>query len=193
MSCSPFELKDYLLGELRAPERAAVEQHVSECAACRDELNALNLTRSALLSVPDEEPPRRIAFVSDGVFEPTWWQKLWRSGPQLGFASAAMLSAALLVHAFVPQNAPAPAIAPAPVAVTTSAIDIEKVVDAKVSQRLAEIEDAQTAKVLNVVNTRLRQADRQHREDFLLVKEYLERQQKVQARISRTAYDGVMR
>jgi anti-sigma factor RsiW len=191
MSCSPFELKDYLLGELRESERKAVEQHVSSCAACRDELSALDVMRSALLSIPDEEPPRRIAFVSDAVFEPKWWQRLWRSGPQLGFASAAMLSAALMVHAFVPRDA-APVPAPAPVAATAPAVDIQKVVAAQVAEHFADIEDRQTAKVLDVVNARLRMADRQHREDFLLVREYLERVQKGQAMMRKAVYDGAI-
>jgi hypothetical protein len=46
-----------------------------------------------LASLEDEEIPRRIAFVSDRVFEPRWWQTMWRSGPVMGFASAALLAA----------------------------------------------------------------------------------------------------
>ena len=44
-----------------------------------------------MLSLPDEEIPQRIAFVSDRVFEPSWWQTVWRSGPAMGFASAVLL------------------------------------------------------------------------------------------------------
>jgi hypothetical protein len=107
MSCSPFELKDYVFGELAAAERKGVEQHASACASCREELERLRVTAAALAALPDEEVPRRIAFVSDKVFEPNWWERFWQSAPRLGFASAAMLSLAILVHAFLN-----PAVAP---------------------------------------------------------------------------------
>src|SRR5947209_5761289 len=100
MGCSPFDLKDYFFGELSVADRRSVDHHVASCVACRDELETLQLTQTALLSVRDEEPPRRIAFVSDKVFEPKWWQTLW-TGPKVGFASAAMLSFAILAHGFI--------------------------------------------------------------------------------------------
>ena len=73
---------------------------------------------TALLTQPDEEIPQRIGFVSDPVFQPSpfrrGWDALWGSAARLGFASAAMLSIALVVFALtrpVPQTiAPAPAI-----------------------------------------------------------------------------------
>ena len=44
--------------------------------------------------------PRRIAFVSDKVFEPTWYQRLWRPlAPAWGFLSAAALAGAIVFHA----------------------------------------------------------------------------------------------
>src|SRR5688500_13264172 len=107
MNCSEFDLKAYLLGE---GSRAAGEAHLAGCPECRGEAERFHLTRAALLSVPDEEPPRRIAFVSDKVFEARWYQRIWRSGPQLGFLSAAVLAGAIVVHgALQPQPAAAPA------------------------------------------------------------------------------------
>ena len=35
------------------------------------------VTLDALSTLREEEIPRRIAFVSDKVFEPRWWQKLF--------------------------------------------------------------------------------------------------------------------
>src|SRR5258708_37318755 len=71
------------------------------------------MTQAALFSLRDEEIPQRIAFVSDKVFEPSpwrrWWSAFWGSTARLSFASAAMLSAAILVSAL---NRPAPAPAP---------------------------------------------------------------------------------
>ena len=100
MSCSIVDVKAYFLGELAKRERAQVESHLGACAECREELERLGVMRTALQTLPDEEVPRRIAFVSDKVFEPRWWQTIWRSGPAMGFASAALLAGAILVHGF---------------------------------------------------------------------------------------------
>ena len=56
----------------------------------REELELLQATRTALQALPQEEAPRRIAFVSDKIFEPRWWQRIWQSGPAMGFASSRM-------------------------------------------------------------------------------------------------------
>jgi len=104
MSCSPFDLRDYLLRELAGPQqRRQVEAHVKTCAPCREELDRLRITEAALLSLADEEIPQRIAFVSDKIFEPSPWRRwlaaFWNSGARLGFVSAAMLSASLVLFA----------------------------------------------------------------------------------------------
>jgi anti-sigma factor RsiW len=101
MNCPSVDLKAYFLGEAARSEKAAVEDHLRACPSCHEELDRLRLTQTALLSLEDEEMPQRIAFVSDKVFEPRWWQTIWRSGPAMGFASAAMLAAAILAHAYV--------------------------------------------------------------------------------------------
>ena len=103
MSCSPFDLKDYFFEELGGAERKEVEAHVHACQTCREELNRLRLTGTTLLSLREEEIPRRIAFVSDQIFEPSlwrrWWSGFWNTPARLGFGSAALLSAALVVFA----------------------------------------------------------------------------------------------
>jgi anti-sigma factor RsiW len=143
MSCSPFDLRDYFLKELPDPQRQRqVEAHVKACATCREELDRLRITGAALLSMADEEIPQRIAFVSDKIFEPSPWRRwlaaFWNSGARLGFASAAMLSASLVVFALRPAPAPVlsvmrPAVqAPAPVTVTQTAF----VSEAEVQQRI---------------------------------------------------------
>jgi anti-sigma factor RsiW len=103
MSCSPFDLRDYFFGELPEEGRRQMDSHVKSCAGCREELNQLRSTQAVLLSAPDEEIPQRIGFVSDRVYEPSrlrrWWLAFWGSAPRLGFASAAMLSVAILVSA----------------------------------------------------------------------------------------------
>jgi anti-sigma factor RsiW len=110
MSCSPFDLRDYFFGELSEEDRQQVDLHSRSCVTCREELNRLRSTQAVLLAVADEEIPQRIGFVSDRVYEPSrllrWWRGFWGSAPRLGFASAAMLAAAIIFSA---AHRPAPA------------------------------------------------------------------------------------
>ena len=48
MSCSPCDLRDYLLGELAPPDRRQVEKHVGACDGCREELERLQALRTLL-------------------------------------------------------------------------------------------------------------------------------------------------
>lgn len=97
MSCTNFDWKAYALGELDAARRAEAEAHAHSCAPCRQELAEVRLTLDALSTLREEEIPRRIAFVSDKVFEPRWWQRIWSPT----FAAACVIAAAILVHGFV--------------------------------------------------------------------------------------------
>ena len=76
MNGAPHDLRDYLFDELSSAEKAEVEAWLATSAAGRVELDLLRLTNQALLSLPDEEIPQRIAFVSDKVFEPSPWARL---------------------------------------------------------------------------------------------------------------------
>lgn len=130
MKCGEFDVRDLAVGELSGPAREAAEAHVAECAACATKLHEMQLTVSTLRLNPDREIPRRIAFVSDPVLEGGWWQRFWRSGPQLGFASAAVVAGAILFHAFA---------APAPLSITAqSAAVFEKRVAEEVERRLPQ-------------------------------------------------------
>ena len=95
MSNSPYDLRDYVFDELTPEQRREVEQHLKTSGEAREELARLKATHSALLSVPDEEVPRRIAFVSDKVFEPSLglrlWRQFWDAAPRLAFGLAAIL------------------------------------------------------------------------------------------------------
>lgn len=199
-NCSPYDLRDYYFGELNAEQHGSMERHVGSCAACREELSALGLTRSALLSVPEEEPPRRIAFVSDKVFEPNWWQRLWSSGPKLGFASAALLTMAILVHAFMPPPRAATVVAQSPrvemdrgVIEAAVRAEMAKQFDAALKQAVAGSEDQQAAKLLDVVNARLTANEKHVNYELLMLKDYLRRQEKESALTRRAAYYGDQR
>ena len=173
--CSPTDLKDYILDELPAPERARLDQHLAGCAACRQELRSLALARAALVAVPDEEPPRRIAFVSDKIFEPRWYQRLWRSGPQLGFVSAAMLAAAILAHGIIqPQPSPVPVAQLRP-----AAAGFEDVIAQRVAAAIAESEARQTARFEKVLAAKEKQFEFQRRANLIAMQEYTSYLQKV--------------
>ena len=141
MNCSPFDLKDFLLQELTDPQRRQVETHVQACPSCRLELDRLRLTQTALSSLPDEEIPRRIGFVSDQIFEPSswrrWWAAFWGSAARMGFASAAMLSVALVVS---PITRPARTSHAVEAVKTVSDAEIRQRIDAAVQHAVADIE-----------------------------------------------------
>jgi anti-sigma factor RsiW len=173
MSCSPFDLKDYFLQELPSPERVQVEAHVNHCLACREELDRLQLTASALFSLRDEEIPQRIAFVSDQIFEPSplrrWFTAFWGSTARLGFASALMLSASIFYFAAT-RPAPAPgavatsstAVTPSMAAVTPSPQEVQQQIQQAVAKAVAEVEARQAEKNKQLV------ADFEHRTDEYL-------------------------
>lgn len=164
MSCSPIDLKDYILKELAEPERRKLETHLKSCPACREELDRLRLMEAALFNLREEEIPQRIAFVSDPVFEPSpwrrWWSGFWGSPARLAFGSAAMLSAAILFSAV---TRPAPAkLQPAPLAVQTIAAtpatptmpeaEIQRRIQAAVEKAVSASQEKQTAQVRQLVD-----------------------------------------
>jgi anti-sigma factor RsiW len=152
MSCSPFDLRDYYLKELADPQQRQVEAHVKDCPACRQELEQLRLTQAALFCLRDEEIPQRIAFVSDPVFEPSgarrWWAAFWGSGARVGFAGAAMLSAALLFST----------LARTPAAQSLSSSDVDR----RIRQAVAASETRQTARTTQLVHDLVERVDREH-------------------------------
>jgi anti-sigma factor RsiW len=177
MSCSPIDLKDYFFGELEDAESTRVRTHLDSCRACSEELDRLRLTEAALHSLRQEEPPRRIAFVSDKVFAPRWWQVWWNSTPRLGFASAAVLSIAILVHAFARPVvvAPAPAVNVAAIEARVSA-DAASRLDAAVRAAVTQSEARQAQKTVEMMEAArkdIRDIDFQRRADRVSFEETL--------------------
>jgi len=105
MSCVTFESnpnskpdwKAYVLGELAPDASRQAEAHLAACSICHEEVATLRLTVDTLSTLREEEVPRRIAFVSDKVFEPRWWQRVFSPT----FAAGALVAAAILVHGAV--------------------------------------------------------------------------------------------
>jgi anti-sigma factor RsiW len=185
MNCG-VDLKAYVVGEVTPREKMAVEDHMRACQSCREELDRLDLTRSALASLEDEEIPRRIAFVSDRVFEPRWWQTMWHSGPAMGFASAALLSIAVLAHGFERP------VAQAPIASVDTA-QIQRTVDAAVTKAVSEAQakqSAEFAKVLNATETRFEQ---RRQSDLATVQQAADYYRKQMAQIMVASNEGPAR
>jgi anti-sigma factor RsiW len=102
MNCEPYDWKAYALGELAAAERREAEAHAATCEGCRGELAHVRLTVDRLSALREEEVPRRIAFVSDKVFEPRWWETFLRPArfnPTL--AAACVIAAAIVLHGYL--------------------------------------------------------------------------------------------
>jgi anti-sigma factor RsiW len=160
MTCSSVDLKACFLGDLPSGEKALVEKHLDACAGCREEMDRLDATRAALVSLADEEPPQRIAFVSDKIFEPRWFQRIWQSGPVMGFASAAVLAVAILAHAYARPAAP-------PVNTAQMEQRIQQQVDgrvtAAVTKAVADVEQRQNQRIAQAVATAEQRFDAQYR------------------------------
>jgi anti-sigma factor RsiW len=140
MNCeeTKHHLYNAALGEETGPD---FEQHLASCAACREELAALQMTRSLLVrGLPEEEPPRRLAFATDAPARPNplrFWQ--WSFA---GALALAMLFAALAVRR--------------PVAVPASftRVEVEQIVNAAVRQS-EERQRAETAAVIQAAGKHL--------------------------------------
>lgn len=146
---SDIDLKAYLFGELAEEERRRVAAQLEKDPALRAEYARLEQTQAMLGFVQDEELPRRIAFVSDKVFEPSWWQRFLASGPQLGFASAALLALAMVGHGWLSRP-----VAPAMQAAKFDEAVVRQVVAAEVSQRMNDV----LRQVSNVPNSDVKTA-----------------------------------
>jgi anti-sigma factor RsiW len=188
MNCSPFDLRDFFFGELAAADKRQVEQHLAVCSKCSEELAGLDVMRTAMLTVREEEPPRRIAFVSDKVFEPRWWQSLWSSGSRLGFASAALLSTAIFVHSFA---TPAAIPVPAP-QVDQAAIEgeIQRRVDVAVQKASAQLEQRYETKLRQVVAEQRKELRFENRANLVSMQEYADTLQKRMRMVQRASYDS---
>jgi anti-sigma factor RsiW len=138
LDCSKWDWKGYVLGELDKHERAQAEAHAATCEACRNELASTRLTLDALSTLREEEVPRRIAFVSDKVFEPRWWQQLWSPT----FAAACVVAAAILVHGVVAFARP-----------SADPAEIQARVDRAVTKAVADTVERQSEQLQEVLAT----------------------------------------
>jgi hypothetical protein len=199
MSNAPHDLRDYVLDELTPPQRAEVERYLATSVEAREEVERLKLTRQALLSLPDEDPPRRIAFVSDKVFEPSLprrlWHNFWQGAPRPAFGLAAVLLV-FFTGAWATQptvtsdpngwrlafGQPVPVEQPAAAATSRelTAEQIQQVAgilregEARYQQALAELVRSESARSQAQVRTEIEHISRAADENFLLLKARLD-------------------
>jgi anti-sigma factor RsiW len=150
MTCP--DVRALLFDNLPEAEKAGVRKHLAGCESCQLEAERMKATTALLRSVPDEEPVVRIRFVSDRVFEPSWWQRLNLFGSAGLLAHAALaiptVAAAVLLVAIQWGHFGKPAAAE----VDQAAFEkkVQQAVDARlnvaVAQAVHEVETRQTAK-----------------------------------------------
>jgi len=192
MSCSPFDLRDYVLKELSEPEARQVDAHVRGCAGCREEVERLHLTEAALCALRDEEIPQRIAFVSDKIFEPSPWRRAWAafwgSTARLGFASAAALSVALIVFSLArPAGTPVSG-GPATVRVMTPASVSEAEIRQRVQAAVDQAVAASEARLQKTFDQRVKEMDQRNQAMLLSAASDLRFAEKAQMAIVRSDY-----
>jgi anti-sigma factor RsiW len=166
--CQAIDLKAYVFGEASPGDRRVIEQHLSLCPDCQEQLDRLSLTQTALRALPEEEIPRRIAFVSDKVFEPRWYHSIW-DWPKVALASAGMLSAAILMHAY--SSSPVIVdrrVASPPAVVSTS------VVEAAVTKAMAEADKRHRRELAAAVSAAEQRLEQQHLETMATVRAQVE-------------------
>jgi len=149
MSCNSPESrpdwKAYVLRELGQDAHRQAEAHLATCSTCHEEVATLRLTLDTLSTLREEEMPRRIAFVSDKVFEPRWWQRVFSPT----FAAGALVAAAILIHGALQ---PGQAQVDAAVTKAVSQMEARHVQEIQAMYELLDVRDKQVANMYrNVV------------------------------------------
>lgn len=149
MDCN--EIKNLLYDDALGEGTAAVKKHVQGCPACRAELDRLQMTRKLMLQgLPEEEPPRRIAFLAERP-APTNPLRFW----QWSFAGAAAFALFFAVMALrqpVTQIA-GPATTASPQA-SFSKAEVEQMVNAAVRDS-EQRQRAETQQLLQTAGQRM--------------------------------------
>ena len=137
--------KAYVLREMSADTARQAEAHLATCSICHEEVATLRLTLDTLSTLREEEMPRRIAFVSDKVFEPRWWQRVFSPT----FAAGALVAAAILIHGVLQ---PGQAQVDAAVTKAVSQMESRHVQEIQAMYELLDVRDKQVANMYrNVV------------------------------------------
>jgi anti-sigma factor RsiW len=165
-------LRDYAFDELPADERREVEQHLATCADCALEFDQLRFTTAALRTMPDREIPQRIAFISDQVFEPSLFRRFWNSGARLGFASACVLAAGMVISAWHLSAVYRPA--EVRTGAQTASVPQDQI-DAAVTKAVAKIRSEEAQMIQAAVETSERRQEAEYRNQIIGMQESFDR------------------
>ena len=101
-------------------------------------------------------------------FEPTWWQRLWAT-PKWGFASAAMLSGAILFHAVTRPVPVVQTAAPVTVQQTADAriANVDALIQAAVAKATADLEQRYQVRTAQMVKAAEERLLIEHRQDMV--------------------------
>jgi anti-sigma-K factor RskA len=95
------KVAEFIFGELSAQEMADAQNHLAQCADCRQQVEHFQTTYAMLKTSHDVEPPRRIMFEFDKPRAAAW---IWRwLGPM---AASAAVAAAVASFTPRPQSQP---------------------------------------------------------------------------------------
>lgn len=112
MSCERMETRilPYVDGRLKESERAEVEKHLAECAACRLRVHEFRSVSDLLGELPQIEPSaafdiRVHARVAAEPAKRSWW-RWFAPSPRVAFAASLLLVATVWigVHQYQSQN-----------------------------------------------------------------------------------------
>ena len=142
MKCD--EAKPYLYDRvLEGVRNEDAEKHLASCESCRGELADLELTKKLMRQgLPEEEPGRRIAFVTDAPVAARNPLRFW----QWSFAGAAAFAILFAVLA-IRNNAPVAT--PAVHQASFTRVEVETLVN----QAVAASEQRQRAEMAGVIQT----------------------------------------
>lgn len=179
------DLRDLVFGDSLGETPEAELHAISDHPERREELNRLLRLRESLLSLSEEEPPRRIVLATPPRGESRRWWGFGFGSPGWGFAGACALAAAIVFHALWTPAAPRQFAQTA----TTSRVDsqpvtppseadearIQAMVDARVAAAVAKVREEldtshrqETARMVHAAEHRLRT---EHEQELLQVRE----------------------
>lgn len=199
------DLRELVFGDELARTPEAELQAINEQPESQDELNRLLQLRETLLSLEDEEPPRRTVLVGAPVETGApWWKRVMGfASPGWGFAGAMALALAILTHGWMARPAAPEFVAQAPAATADAALDAEAVnarIDTAVAQRLAgsiaevkaELRQEHQREAQRLVTAAEQRLERQHDNEMFQMREAVAFIQKKYGRqmVANVAYMG---
>lgn len=182
------DLRELVFGDELARTPDAELQAISERPESQRELNRLLELREALLSLEEEEPPRRTVLVDAlPATDLPWWKRMALFGsPAWGFAGALVLALAVLAHGWMARpltNGPASnelvAQAPAALSREPDADAVNARIDAAVERRLtaaitrvkAELRQEHERETKRLVSAAEQRLEREHDNEMYQMRE----------------------